>query len=254
MGLRIKILSGFLILSTMLLIAGLWSIYELYSMGSSVQKILNENYQSIQASKKMIEALEREDSGILLLMLGRWEEGRSTIQSADSLFRKNFNLAYQNITIPGEQAHLDTIEEKYSIFKSMWERPIVDTPREGNIDWYSSQIHQSFLQVKSVIDKLIQLNDVTMYRTASELEQRSNRATMPGIIAVISALIFTFIFTYLVNYFMIRPIIHISERIKKFVENRTPFDVEVETHDEISELENSIRTLCQVINTRDGAL
>jgi methyl-accepting chemotaxis protein len=252
MGLRIKILSGFLILSTMLIIAGLWSIYELSSMGSSVQKILNENYQSIQASKKMIEALEREDSGILLLMLGRWEEGRSTIQLADSLFQANLDFAYQNITIPGEQSHLDTIKEKYSLFKSLWERPIVDTPREGNIDWYSSQIHKSFLQVKSVIDKLIQLNDITMYQTASELENRSKRAIMPGIIAVISALIFTLIFTYLVNYFMIRPIIHVSERIKKFVENRTPFEVEVETHDEISELETSIRTLCQVIETRDS--
>jgi len=40
MRLRFKILSGFLILALMLSIAGIWSIYELKSMSSSVQGLL----------------------------------------------------------------------------------------------------------------------------------------------------------------------------------------------------------------------
>ena len=71
MGLQFKILSGFFILVLMLFIAGLWSIYELNSIGSSVQSILDENYTSIHAAKRMKEALEREDSGVLLLLLGK---------------------------------------------------------------------------------------------------------------------------------------------------------------------------------------
>jgi hypothetical protein len=63
MGLRAKMLLGFLILTIMLLVAGVWSIYELITAGSSVQKLLNENYKSITAGKMMIEALGREDSG-----------------------------------------------------------------------------------------------------------------------------------------------------------------------------------------------
>ena len=60
MGLRLKILSGFLILVVMLIIAGIWSIYELRTVGSSVQKLLDENYRSINAAKRMILALERD--------------------------------------------------------------------------------------------------------------------------------------------------------------------------------------------------
>ena len=37
MGIRLKILSGFLILVFMLIIAGVWSIYELQSMGTSLK-------------------------------------------------------------------------------------------------------------------------------------------------------------------------------------------------------------------------
>ena len=78
MGLRTKMLSGFLILTMMLLVAGVWSVYELTTIGSSVQKLLNDNYKSINAGKMMIEALEREDSAVLLLFSGKWQQGRSS--------------------------------------------------------------------------------------------------------------------------------------------------------------------------------
>jgi methyl-accepting chemotaxis protein len=246
MGLRLKILSGFIILSLMLLIAGLWSIYELNSIGSSVQKILDENYQSINAAKIMKEAIEREDSAILLLLLGKWEEGRSILKSADNLFQQKLNFASQNITIPGEQEKLHLIKSRYMEYKSLWERPIVNTDKEGNINWYFQAVHKSFLSVKESIDELINLNNQMMYQTASKLENRSNRAIMPGIVAVLSALIFTFIFNYLVNYYMVGPIIQITDRIKKFIKKRTPFDVNIETKDELFHLAEAIEHLCQL--------
>ena len=252
MGLRIKILSGFLILSLMLLIAGLWSIYELSTIGSSVQKILDENYQSIHAAKVMKEALERQDSGILLLLLGKWDEGRQIITSADSLFVANLGFAYNNITLEGEQEQLKMIESRYNGFKNLWKKPIVDTEREGNLDWYFNEVHQSFLTVKEAINALINLNDKSMYQTASSLKSRSNRAIMPGIIAMLSAFVFTFIFTYLVNYYMVSPIIKITERINKFIDKKTPFEFKVETHDEIYQLAKAIDHLCVSIESEDS--
>jgi len=117
MGIRFKILSGFFILALMLLIAGIWSIYELNTIGTSVQRLLNENYKSIDAAKMMLEALEREDSATLLLILGKWEEGRTIIASGDSLFEQGFQIANNNLTIPGEKAHIDLIKLTIGIFK-----------------------------------------------------------------------------------------------------------------------------------------
>jgi len=251
MGLRFKILFGFLILAIMLFVAGIWSIYELNSIGSSVPKMLNENYQSIHAAKKMIESLEREDSAILLLLLGKWDEGRLILSKADSVFSNYFKLAYANITITGEQIHLDTIKLGYQNYKDLWQRPIVGTKKEGNIEWYFQSIHNSFLSVKSSIEDLIDLNDKTMYQMASRLENRSNRAIMPGIIAIISALVFTIVFNFLVNYFIVGPIIKITDRIKKFKENRTPYDVNIETSDELFYLSNEISGLCTIVGSKD---
>lgn len=252
MGLRIKILSGFLILALMLAIAGVMSIYELNSIGSSVQKILDENYKSISVTKKMIESVEREDSGILLLMLGRWERGREIINSADSSFNANLQFAYSNISIEGEKEHLDLIKQKYKEYKNHWIRPIVDTDKQGNLDWYLKDIHSSFQSVKTALDDLIKLNDDSMYKTASRIEDGSTRAIMPGIVAILASLIFTMIFIYFVNYYMVGPIIKITERVKMFISNNMPFKVDIETKDEIYDLENSIRKMSEYITSKDN--
>lgn len=251
MGLRFKILLGFLILALMLFIAGIWSIYELNSIGSSVPKMLNENYQSIHAGKKMVESLEREDSAILMLILGNWDAGRSLLSNADSLFNESFNFAYTNITVPGEKSQLDTIKSRYENYKNLWLHPIVGTLKEGNIKWYSQNIHTSFNAVKASIEGLIELNDKTMYQISSNLEHRSNQAIMPGVIALITALIFTLIFNSLVNYYVVGPIIKITERIKRFKNENTPYDVAIETKDELYDLSNAISDLCLFVSSKE---
>lgn len=252
MGLRCKILSGFIILALMLAIAGVWTIYELRSAGFSMQTMLGENYRSIHASEDMIEALEREDSAVLLLILGKWRKGREMLKDADSLFNKKLSFAYSNITVPGEEAILDTINARYRSYKSLLERPIVDTHRQGNIDWYFTNVHKAFLATKYSVQELTDLNNDAMYRMASQLKQRSNRAIMPGLIAIIAALIFTLMFNYFVNYYVVSPIIRINKTIKKFISKKKPYDVRIESDDEIAHLSESIGQLCEFVSGKEN--
>lgn len=163
MKLRFKILSGFFALALMLALAGVWSIYELNTIGTSAHDMLKDNYQSVHAANIMLEALEREDSGILLLMLGKWEEGRKILDSGDSLFWSGFDIAQHNLTIPGENNYIDIIREKYAHFKQVWEKPIVSTYKERNVDWYFENIHADFLATKTAINDLRHINSETMY-------------------------------------------------------------------------------------------
>lgn len=243
MGLRSKILSGFLILSAMLAIAGAWSIREVSSMGGSVQRLLDDNYRSINAAKSMTEALEREDSGILLLLLGRLEQGNSIIQSADRMFQDAFEIARNNITVPGEQAQIEEIDSRYRAYKEMWSRPISGTTLEGDLTWYSKKVHYAFLDAKASVDKLMALNDRMMYQIASELKGRAHRAIMPGVIAIIAALVFSLVFNFFVHLYVVNPVIGITRSIRKFIETREPFRFRVETRDEIGHLASSLEDL-----------
>ncbi|GAB4319218.1 MAG: hypothetical protein Kow0074_08670 [Candidatus Zixiibacteriota bacterium] len=243
MRLRFKVLSGFIVLALMLSMAGAWSIGELNKISTAVQDLLSDNYKSIDASKTMLEALEREDSGILFLMLGRWEEGRDILKEADAHFQSGFETASNNLTIPGEDAYVSVIQSRYAEYKSIWERPIVDTPREGDLNWYFGSVHPSFLSVKSAVNDLMTLNDRTMFETASSLRQQANRALMPGIVAIIAALVFSLMFSYFVNIFVVNPIVRITNNVRRTVEKRVRFDVQPETKDELADLADSIRML-----------
>jgi methyl-accepting chemotaxis protein len=87
------------------------------------------------------------------------------------------------------------------------------------------------------------LNDRAMYRTASYIQNRSHRATMPGVVAVIAAFIFTVIFNYFINIYLVNPILRITQGIKRFLETKEPVIVELDTKDELRELLSSIEDM-----------
>jgi len=242
MWIRLKILSGFMIIALMLVISGYWSINGFRGIGHSVNAILSENYQSIRASQSMIEALEREDSGVLLLLLGQWEHGRRELNAGDSTFRSLMSFTNTNITLEGERKVLQQISKKYEVYRSILKRPIVGTAHEGDLEWYTDTVHPTFLQVKENLYDLIELNNSALYSTSAHLQAKAERAVLPGILAIISALILTALFNYMIHFSLVSPILNIIKGIRKFRE-RGEFKVEIHTRDEVRTLAEEIRAL-----------
>ena len=241
MKIRFKILSGFAILAMMLLIAGTLSIYEQTTIGKSVHGFLENNYKSIDASKTMLEAMNKENTGILLLISGNWKDGRDDLNYGDSVYAEAYNVAKSNITIPGEEKYLERIDSAYRAFKLLWVKPVVGTVREGNLHWYTEDVHSSFLNVNESINSLLSLNETVMYKSASELKDRAQRAVMPGIVAVISAILFTIIFNFFINHYFVNPILRIISGIENYTKFKMPFNVNIETRDELLQLRNAIQ-------------
>ncbi|NOQ27247.1 MAG: hypothetical protein GQ564_17945 [Bacteroidales bacterium] len=245
MKIKIKILAGFLLIILMLLIAGAMSIYEFSRIGKSVKALIDDNYITLEASKSMIEALEREDSGVLLLISGKWEKGRSILNSADSSFLSAFKVAKNNITEENEEKHIKNIEESYLKFKSIWKLPIVGTDKQNSTTWYLSDVHESFLDAKFEVEALMSLNQTSMYEEASDLKNQSIRAIMPGIVAISSALIFLVIFNFFIGLILVRPIKKLIDSVKDYNSYSQNFSADISNHDELKVLENEILKLTQ---------
>lgn len=168
-------------------------------------------------------------------------EGRDIIKKADLSFQDGFDIAKTNITIPGEKEYVNRIEASYLKYKNLWEKPIVGTSIEKNLDWYFKNAHPAFMNVKLDLEALMTLNDGVMYDTASDLKNRAHRAVMPGIVAILSALIFSFLFSYFVNYYLVGPIIRITRGIQRVLDYGGSFDIRIETADELRTLADAIR-------------
>jgi hypothetical protein len=247
MGLRWKILSGFLILSLMLGLAGIWSIVQIRGVGLSVREILDDNYRSIQAAKAMLESLEREDSGVLLLLLGEREEGRAILAAADSVFQESLRFAQGNVTMPGEGECIDSLRVAYDAYRGLWSGRITGTEREGSLEWYSGPMQEAFTRAKAAVNELMTLNDRGMYETASRLQAQARRAAMPGLVAILSAVVFSLLFSSFVHAYMVDPLLRIARGAEDFATGGKEFDVSVRTGDEVERLASAVRDLCSKV-------
>jgi len=243
--LKLKIFASFFLLVLMLAIAGLISIYEFWKLENSVHELIEDNYKSIEASKIMLEALEREDSGILLLMLGEWQEGREIISASDDQFKTAFEIAKNNLTELNEEEYIADIEKNYANYKNEWEKPIAETNKAGNMDWYKNNIHQLFLKTKKAVSALMEVNQESMHVEASALRERSRRAMLPGIVAIIAAVIFALLLNFFITRYFINPLSELSEAIVNFNPEKQQLTTNITSDDEIKKLEYSIDDLIQ---------
>lgn len=251
MSLRMKILSGFLILAIMLAGAGVLAIYELHAIGSSVHRLLQDNYRSIDAAQIMSDALEEEDAGILLLIAGKWQEGRAKIDAGDRAFRQALKVAQSNLTVADENRYVARIGAEYANYKASWANVPAAAQEKQTLDWYFKDVHRASKAVNQSVKELIALNDEAMYTTASNLYDRANRAAMPGIVAILSALVFVLVFNYFVHYYVIRPITLLMREVQDNVKTGKPIDIHIETKDELQKLVAAVKELAM---TRHRAL
>ncbi len=227
----------------MLLLAGVVTIYEFNNISLAIKKIMKENFTSINASHTMLELLDKEDDALIMLLSGNLDEGQKQLETSDTAFLNKLLLTKNSCSIEGEEQIIKNIYNKYNEYRKMWIKPIVGDSKIYNFTWYHHTARKKVDEIKILVRKLLYLNENTSLQTAMFMKSRAKRAIMPGIVAIISAFVFALIFNYFINYYIMSPIIRITQGIKGFIDNKSPYKVNVETDDEIDELNNSVQSL-----------
>ncbi len=110
---KLKILLGYGLSLALVILVGCWGITNLRRLGKASKAILEENYNSILAAENIIDALERQDSAILLFLLENRDRGSQQFRQNQIEFLKWLGRAEGNITIPGESEIIASIENSY---------------------------------------------------------------------------------------------------------------------------------------------
>ncbi|MBO0721284.1 MAG: hypothetical protein J2P41_10710, partial [Blastocatellia bacterium] len=109
MSLRAKLLVGYLVLIAALVGLGAWSVWRFRELSHLAQLILIENYDSVVAAEEMKDALERQDSAVVLGLTGQYERAHGQLRDYRERFDAAFNRAAGNITEPREPGVIDAI-------------------------------------------------------------------------------------------------------------------------------------------------
>jgi hypothetical protein len=252
MSIRIKIMLGFIILASMLFISGAISIFEITKLGKAVKGLIYDNYRSIDYSRNMLDALEEQENALLLFAEGDSVVAIKSFYKAEKLFYDNLDSASINLTLANELAFIDSVRLHYTKFIERTNESF--RQKDFTLGLYLKEINPFVKTTSEHVKNLITINQQGLFKSAAFLETSAQRASVPGLIVIITSLIFTFVFTYLVHHYFVSPVLRLTKGINDYVKYRKAFDVQLETKDELYSLKESIVNLISILKSSNRKL
>ena len=134
MLLKTKLLLAQLPLALALLVLGAVAVATIGQLGSSSERILQDNYRSVLAAQRMKEAIERMDSAALFMALGRREEGKQLALRNRKVFEEELAVQIKNITEKGEQEASEALSARWQNYLASYESFVQETAVEVSRD------------------------------------------------------------------------------------------------------------------------
>ncbi len=238
MSLKKKILTGYGVAFALMGLVFAWAVMNLVSLGRATDAILRENYRSILAAENMVNALERQDSGILLLFLGDSETGIAQFRENEAVFLEWLARAKDNVTIEGEEELVRSIETSYAGFRKQFSAltDAGDKRPPFSLSTYRESVHPLFIKVREVCVKLRHLNEETMYAASLRAGRVAHRAIWSTVLVAAAALAVALIFSILLAERMVRPIRSFMKAARKISAGDYGVRIPVETGDELGNM------------------
>jgi NtrC-family two-component system sensor histidine kinase KinB len=239
MTLKKKILIGYGVAFVLMGLVVVRAVTNLVSLGKASDAILRENYRSILAAENMVDALERQDSGVLLTFLGDSEGGITQFRENEAVFLQWLARAKDNITIRGEEDLVGSIEAYFAKYRQ--EFSVLTDLRDAakpplQLPHYQETIFPLFAEVRESCIRLRNLNEETMYAASLRAGTVANRAIWSTVVVAASALILALIFSLLLAERIVRPLRRFMDASRKISAGDYAVQVPVETHDELGRL------------------
>ena len=226
-SLRKKILFGYGVVLILIALVLAWALVHLLRLGRATDAVLSDNYHSINAAETMIGALERQDSGVLLYILGYADDGLGQFHDGRLEFERSFARARGNVTIPGESEVIEEIETTYAAYLRRFEGVVGDSgsTSRSEIESYHDVLLPAFMDVRRAGAELRQMNEAAMERASSEAGAMARTAVWSMGAVGILALVVGLVFSFTLSQRLVQPIRRIQEAVHSIASEN--YDVEV---------------------------
>jgi len=200
MTLRARLLLGYGYLVALLLLVAGSAVLGFLGLSAGIEVVLDENFESIRAAMTMTEALERQDSAILALLIeGREGSGEAARAAASSMiqqeeeFQRALETAAGNVTEADEPAALQRIRERYEVFRQARDELIAERP-ERPLVAYNRAVFPRFSQVKQDVRELLTINQRAMLEADQEAREAAIQSgTWLGFLVVVALVSLVFL-------------------------------------------------------------
>lgn len=244
MNLKTKILLGYSIPLVLLILVGVWGVFNLLRLGKASDAILQENYRSILAAENMIDSLERQDSATLLVLLNNETEGVQQFRDNEIDFLQWLGRAKDNITIDGEAQTLETLESHYRDYLATFgQMSGLNAPDQPTPNYYYQTLLPRFQRVRQASGELRDLNQKTMVAASKQAQRISEQATWSMIGTGVVAAGLGIGASLLLSDRIVQPLRKMTRATEQIADGKYDVVLDVETQDELGHLAQEITTM-----------
>lgn len=247
MTLQRRILSGFGLILGLVGVVLIWAIVNIVNLGDASEAILRENFQSILAAENMIDAIERQDSASLLILLGFKQLGLAQLRENESHFLQWLGRAKDNITIAGEADILNNINEGYNTYLLRLSalRDIASSSPDDAAAAYHDDVNPQFTRVRDACISLRQINEKTMFEASNRASRTASIAVWSTVVVGLSALVLGLIFSLLLSQRLVYPLKQVVDASEQMAEGNYDSRVNAEGSDELAQLADSFNSMSE---------
>ncbi len=239
LGIRKKIRYGFFTIGGLLFLSGLISSLELVRFKSATRQMVLGSQENIEISKSMLDAVQEQNSALLLYITSDSIDApvyESMILAASGDFQRAYAQA-DLATRGGEE--LKPVFTAWQYYTSIIGQVTPDT----GIEWFTQVYKTSYHNLTHAIKEFMVRGQEQTIEHTQRLENSAYRASMVGIIALCAGILLALVFYFMMNTYFVSPVLKMDASLKRYLGARLPYEVHIDTDDEIATLNSNITAL-----------
>lgn len=247
-SLKLKLLYTFTLISLLVSVNTIWTIFSLNDLSQSIDNIMQFNYNSIEAAQNMSIAIERQDSAQLAYMFNADSEPNEIFIENQQEFLKWFSRAEDNITEPNEDKIISEIIRHYKLYLNQYNTLISIQVTEGSSasrGFYYSEILPTFENLKLELRNLQNINQNAMLDKKNKAHNNGTQAS----ILIFASSFFTLILIALIGIYttgrIVKPLHSLIENVKIISTGDYSKKLSIKGNDEITELSKEFNTMLE---------
>ena len=243
MNLRTKLLLAQAPLAAGLALVGLVALNTLHTLGRSSQRILQDNFRSVLAEQRMMEAAERIDSAALFRAAGRADKGDAQAAPNIDAFETGLRTQESNITEAGEAEATRRLRDAWNEYLAKYGAFRRISGEQELRRHYFEELQPEFLRLKDAAERILEINQDAMLLKSDQARAtaESNRSLL--LLSTICALVLCLFASVSLTRRALRPLNLLSLAVRRIGEGDLEARARIQGEDEIAQVGRELDTM-----------
>jgi NtrC-family two-component system sensor histidine kinase KinB len=212
-------------------------------LGQQATQVLADNYRSVLAAQRMMEALERLNDGALMILLGRAEEAGTSWGTHLRGFKNELSVQRDNITEPGEREATARLEASWKVYAELIERYGRLSDRGARAEAYFRELRPTFRRAKVQAEEILTINQDAMVRKSQRAEKLAERFQVLVMAAVLATALLGLLGSIGLINRLLRPVAVVAATVRRFGGGDLKVRARIAGADEIGHLAREFNTM-----------